>query len=314
MDPQPFKIEFDRSGSHLTLYVEGGDPCPDRTRTGRCVPPTQRPTGRVHHRPLGRDVLRLVRLLALQRLHQRSVDDWHYLQAGGPEPEGGSAPAAHRARLGHPGLPEPAGGRLNSADAISARQPPLLAYAATLLSGGYYWADRPPADLTVGAQELGLPGVEVTWLGVAGFAITCEGTTVLIDPLLPGVRSENSWRRVWSSDRARRPLRPQGRCHPARGIPTSTTRSRAGASPRDGATVYGAPRRLRSWACTACTARLSRSNRVRTYEIGPFDSHVVPSVHSKLVLGLKVPNGGEITCEHLDGMTPQAYCCGQVWG
>ena len=52
----------------------------------------------------------------------------------------------------------------------------------------------------------------------------------------------------------------------------------------------------------------------RVYEIGPFEVTFVPSVHSKLFLGLKVPNGGEITCEHLDGMTPQAYCCGQVWG
>ena len=34
----------------------------------------------------------------------------------------------------------------------------------------------------------------------------------------------------------------------------------------------------------------------------------------RAVPGLKVPNGGELTCEHLDGLTSQAYCCGQVWG
>src|SRR5262249_1806392 len=40
----------------------------------------------------------------------------------------------------------------------------------------------------------------------------------------------------------------------------------------------------------------------------------VPSVHSKLLLGLAVPYAGELTCDHLDGMAPSAYKCGQVWG
>src|SRR5690606_7392345 len=52
----------------------------------------------------------------------------------------------------------------------------------------------------------------------------------------------------------------------------------------------------------------------RTYEVGPFEITFVPSVHSKLVLGRSVPSDGEITCEHVDGLTAQAYRCGQVWG
>jgi L-ascorbate metabolism protein UlaG (beta-lactamase superfamily) len=52
----------------------------------------------------------------------------------------------------------------------------------------------------------------------------------------------------------------------------------------------------------------------RTYELGPFEATFVPSVHSKLVLGLAVPFAGELTCEHLDGLAPGAYRCGQVWG
>ena len=39
-----------------------------------------------------------------------------------------------------------------------------------------------------------------------------------------------------------------------------------------------------------------------------------PSVHSKLLLGLAVPYDGDLTCEHLDALTPGAYRCGQVWG
>ncbi len=37
-------------------------------------------------------------------------------------------------------------------------------------------------------------------------------------------------------------------------------------------------------------------------------------MHSKLLLGYRVPSDGELTCEHLDALSPNAYKCGQVWG
>jgi L-ascorbate metabolism protein UlaG (beta-lactamase superfamily) len=52
----------------------------------------------------------------------------------------------------------------------------------------------------------------------------------------------------------------------------------------------------------------------RTYELGPFEVSFTPSVHSKLLLGLAVPFDGDLTCEHLDSLSPAAYRCGQVWG
>jgi L-ascorbate metabolism protein UlaG (beta-lactamase superfamily) len=52
----------------------------------------------------------------------------------------------------------------------------------------------------------------------------------------------------------------------------------------------------------------------RDLEVGPFRFHFVPSVHSKLQLGLAVPYAGELTCEHVDELIPQAYRCGQVYG
>jgi L-ascorbate metabolism protein UlaG (beta-lactamase superfamily) len=39
-----------------------------------------------------------------------------------------------------------------------------------------------------------------------------------------------------------------------------------------------------------------------------------PSAHSKLLLGLAVPFDGELTCQHLDGLSPSAYRCGDIWG
>jgi len=52
----------------------------------------------------------------------------------------------------------------------------------------------------------------------------------------------------------------------------------------------------------------------RTFELGPFEVSFTPSVHSKLLLGLAVPYDGDLTCEHLDALSPSAYRCGQVWG
>jgi L-ascorbate metabolism protein UlaG (beta-lactamase superfamily) len=52
----------------------------------------------------------------------------------------------------------------------------------------------------------------------------------------------------------------------------------------------------------------------RVYELGPFEVSFHRSRHSKLVLGLAVPFDGELTCDHLHGLTPAAYRCGQVWG
>jgi L-ascorbate metabolism protein UlaG (beta-lactamase superfamily) len=40
----------------------------------------------------------------------------------------------------------------------------------------------------------------------------------------------------------------------------------------------------------------------------------VPSRHSKLLFGRKVPMAGELTCDHLDGLAPGAYKCGAVYG
>jgi L-ascorbate metabolism protein UlaG (beta-lactamase superfamily) len=52
----------------------------------------------------------------------------------------------------------------------------------------------------------------------------------------------------------------------------------------------------------------------RAYELGPFTVRCVPSRHAKLIFGRRVPFDGELTCEHLHGLSPAAYKCGQVWG
>jgi L-ascorbate metabolism protein UlaG (beta-lactamase superfamily) len=52
----------------------------------------------------------------------------------------------------------------------------------------------------------------------------------------------------------------------------------------------------------------------RPYELGPFAVTFIPSRHSKLLLGRRVPMDGPLTCDHLDGLAPGAYRCGAVYG
>ena len=65
----------------------------------------------------------------------------------------------------------------------------LVSYAATRRSHDRHDAST-VADLMVEPSDLGLPpGLEVRWLGVAGFALSYRGTTVLIDPFVSRVPS-----------------------------------------------------------------------------------------------------------------------------
>jgi L-ascorbate metabolism protein UlaG (beta-lactamase superfamily) len=192
----------------------------------------------------------------------------------------------------------------------------LLTYAAT--RSGHDRADKAVlADLAVGSDQLGLPpGVDVQWLGVAGFAISYEGTTILIDPYVTRRPvGELLRRKVVTPD----PVLLDRHVPKADAILLGHTHfdhalDTPAIAERDGATVYGGTSARHLMGMHGLAEQSVEVEPHQVYGIGPFEVTFVPSVHSKLVLGLKVPNGGEITCEHLDGMTSQAYCCGQVWG
>ena len=191
----------------------------------------------------------------------------------------------------------------------------LVAYAST--RKGHDRADREVvADLRVGDDRGLPPGLDVRWLGVAGFAISHGGTTVLIDPYVS---------RISMGDSLRRRMALPDREAVDRWLPRAdavllghTHFDHAVDAPevarRDGATVYGSASSTHLMTLHGLADRAVTVEAHRPFEVGPFTITFVPSQHSKLLLGRKVPNGGEITCEHVGALAPQAYECGQVWG
>lgn len=177
--------------------------------------------------------------------------------------------------------------RQHDSDALTARQ---LAWTASL-----------PA------------GLELTWIGTAGFRIAYQGTVLWIDPYVTRLALGDLVKRrvVPSSDDAvarwidRADVVVVGHTHFDHALDVPAIARRTGAA------VYGSTSlahlmQLHGLASTVAVPH-------RDYEVGPFRFHFVPSVHSKLQLGLGIPYSGELTCDHVDELTPQAYRCGQVW-
>ena len=159
-------------------------------------------------------------------------------------------------------------------------------------------------------------GLELQWLGTAGFRLSYEGHHLLIDPYLTrlGLWQVFSRRRVRPSPQAiERHVAAAsavlvGHTHfdHALDIPFLLT--------RHGCDAYGSAS-LRNLLRLHDLAH--RANVVEPYEvypIGPFEVTFVPSLHSKLILGLKVPYEGELTCDCPDDLNAASYRCGQVYG
>ncbi len=168
--------------------------------------------------------------------------------------------------------------------------------------------------------SIGLPaGLDVMWLGVSGYCLTYEGVSIFIDPYVSRV-----------------PLRAL--LLRRRALPDSTMIERYAAAPGAVAGILighthfdhavDAPAIARRHAAKAYgSASLVQLMRVhglghlaveivphQPYELGPFVVRFVPSRHSKLLFGRKVPMDGPLTCDQLHGLVPTAYRCGPVYG
>lgn len=171
--------------------------------------------------------------------------------------------------------------------------------------------------MTVTDAGLGLPsGVTLRWLGVAGFALSYQGTTVLVDPYVSRIPLADSlFRRAALPDpdlidrwipRADAVL--LGHTHFDHAVDAPAV------AVRDGAIVYGGASAVHLMRLHGQAGLAVGVEPHLQYGIGPFTVTFVPSRHSRLLLGRRVPSSGEITCEHVGALNPQAYRCGQVWG
>jgi L-ascorbate metabolism protein UlaG (beta-lactamase superfamily) len=163
------------------------------------------------------------------------------------------------------------------------------------------------------------PGLELTWLGVSGYRLSYEGVSIFVDPYVSRVplRAFVLRRRTLPDPvMVERYATAPGT---VAGVLVGHTHfDHAVDAPaiarRHGAQAYG----------SASLARLMRLHGLgelavevfphRPYELGPFVVRFVPSRHSKLLFGRKVPMDGELTCEHLQGLAPTTYKCGAVYG
>jgi L-ascorbate metabolism protein UlaG (beta-lactamase superfamily) len=181
-------------------------------------------------------------------------------------------------------------------------------------------ADDVSALRELEAVPLGLPpGLEIEWLGVSGYRLTFEGVSIYLDPYVSRVPLRSLLlRRTALPDPAliERYIRPPGEVagvlvghthfDHAVDAPAIAARHRA---PAYGSSSLGHLMRLHGLGELAVEIVPHRR-----YEIGPFVVRFVPSRHSKLLFGVKVPMAGELTCDHLHGLAPGAYRCGDVWG
>jgi len=186
--------------------------------------------------------------------------------------------------------------------------------------GKHEYADRMALrDL----PRLGSPGLEILprglslrWLGTASFELTYEGTRLLIDPYVTrlGLRDLLRGQVVHSSREALSKWVPSadavlvGHTHFDHALDVPAI------AERDGCPVYGGTSVAHLMALHGLQRQAVVVGPYEPQQIGPFSVTFVPSVHSKLLMGWRVPAAGEITCDHLDRMVPRAFRCGQVWG
>lgn len=165
--------------------------------------------------------------------------------------------------------------------------------------------------------DLALPrGLTLEWLGTAGFRITCEGSTLLIDPYFSryGLLDTVSRRPL----HAIAPLieRHAGACDAVLVGHTHFDHAIdvAAIARATGAKVYGSASLLRLMGLHGLHERGVEVVSGRVYGVGPFEITFIDSVHSKLALGLRVPFDGELSCDQLDDLRGSAYRCGRVYG
>jgi L-ascorbate metabolism protein UlaG (beta-lactamase superfamily) len=163
------------------------------------------------------------------------------------------------------------------------------------------------------------PGLELEWLGVAGYRLSYRDATIYIDPYVSRVAlsallrgrtalAQEALHERWLSGAPNVLGVLVGHTHFDHAIDVPAL------CRRHGCAAYGSSSLLALMRLYGLGEQAVQAQPHQPIELGPFTVTFVPSLHSKLLLGYRVPSDGELTCEHLDGLSPNAYRCGQVWG
>ncbi len=164
------------------------------------------------------------------------------------------------------------------------------------------------------------PGLELEWLGTAGYRMTYAGHTLLIDPYLSRVPLSAVLRRETALvDPGTHAALLDTSMGAVAGILVGHTHfdhavDVPALSRTLDAPVYGSDSLVRLMALHGMRERAVEVRPHHRYELGPFTVTFVPSLHSKLLLGFKVPFDGALSCEHLDHLSASAYKCGAIYG
>ncbi|MCE5289763.1 MAG: MBL fold metallo-hydrolase [Nocardiaceae bacterium] len=161
-------------------------------------------------------------------------------------------------------------------------------------------------------------GLEIEWLGVAGYRLTYGGQTLLLDPFVSRFPLKDLLlRRTVLPDPDRiADFDPHGKvvgiaCGHAHWDHSLDAPAFAR---RFGCPVLGSISLANQMRLHGRSDQSVIAEPYRRYELGPFEVSFTPSVHSKLVLGLSIPMDGDTDVQNLDQMTAQNYKCGQTWG
>lgn len=163
-------------------------------------------------------------------------------------------------------------------------------------------------------------GLELEWLGTAGYRLTVEGQTLLIDPYLTRVPLASVFKRApVEVDHALLDRYLGAAARNVVGILVGHTHFDHAIDVPELARsldtkVFGSSSLVQLMALHGLREHAVEVEPHRVYELGPFTVRFIPSLHSKLLLGYKVPFDGALTCDHLDKLSPSAYRCGPVYG
>ena len=159
-------------------------------------------------------------------------------------------------------------------------------------------------------------GLELEWLGTAGFRFSYEGFDLFVDPYFTrpsllrtlGRGPLDASERLVTRHVAKADAVVVGHTHFDHVLDVPLMSRMYGAS------VYGSSSLANLMRLHGLGDRAVEVVPGRVLAIGPFEVTFVESVHAKLLAGLRVPFEGELSCDHLDDLRGSAYRCGRVFG